>query len=134
MTVEDRVKAYRVESVSRIRRMNPITPMRTYLNLCGRMNLTTGKNLHFNVLDGAIVDWSDATLTLVREHQSAKFRVIGGWGGCGVEGAVVELVHGQTHAFLDHADIIARFPCTPEGMEDIKQMVGGNSVLFATLD
>lgn len=102
---------------------------RISLNACGKMNLRTGENKHFNVLK----DWnSDALLTIVVDDLD-RVRVIGGWGGCGELGDRVE-IHSSSGRYLITATLSRTYPCTPEGLAAIRSDIGKNSVTFGTLD
>lgn len=102
------------------------------LNNCGRLNLTTGKNRHFNVL----TDWADdadASITVVNCDDGYGIRLIGGFGGVGDVGERVELFAGGLR-FMSQATVCETFPATAEGMATIRERFGANSINFSTLD
>ena len=101
------------------------------INVCGRLNLNTAQNLHFNLLD-AEISWHDAKLTLVREQN--RWRLVGGFGGMSEEGTEIRFQHSQTFRELGFGTVSFTFPCTKEGLQSIKNVVGSNTVLFCTLD
>ena len=106
---------------------------RVSLNPCGKLNTTTGKNLHFNVL----TDWSGdegySLGTFTDWDAKGKQILIAGWGGAGEVGEAIDLYHGQTNKFMGTILIEATFGGGAEGLAEIKQTVG-NSIRFATLD
>lgn len=107
-----------------------------FLNMCRNLNLSTGKNTHFNVL----TDWDEnhhvqIFTTIGFGDDAGKHRLVGGYGPDGYAlNEVVELVHGQTHRHIADAVAGLTFPCTPEGLAAIRQRLGRNSVPFSTLD
>lgn len=102
---------------------------KVYLNGCGRLNLRTGQNLHFN-LDDPAAAWSDATLTLVKTREG-KLKVIGGFGEA-LQGEMTLYTAG--HRWLGTARAIGHYRATPEGRAQLAERIGTNTVAFATLD
>ncbi len=99
-----------------------------YLNNCRNLNLTTGKNCHFNVLE----DWTaEATLT-VATCDDGRTRLIGGWGTM-EEGETVDL-YAASGRYLTAATIGKGFPCDAAGLEALRNHLGKGSVPFSTLD
>jgi len=99
------------------------------LNACGRLNLKTGKNLHFNIDEW---DGQGASLTLV-EETLGRYRLIGGW-GTWKDDSILYLHSARTGTILSTARVVTTYPCSPEGRADLAKRVGGRSVLFGTLD
>lgn len=101
-----------------------------YINQCGRINLNTGMNLYFNILE----DWTeDAHLVLFR-HQNGTMRVVGGAGQYEA-GRRFQLFVAQYNRRIGAAEVVKTLPCTLDSLQEIKQDLGGdNSVLFSTWD
>jgi hypothetical protein len=98
-----------------------------FLNNCGRLNLKTGRNLHFNV----IADWDGSESLVVIWRRDGKFQVVGTCGSMRV-GKDVEL-YTNTHRYLRQGTIGKSFPNTDEGRAALRAEYG-NSVPFSTLD
>ena len=104
--------------------------MKGYVNNCGKLNLNTGRNAHFNVLK----DWKDDGSThVVLFNRNSGARAVG---GCGEykPGELVELYAAGNHRFLCHAVVDLCVPCNAEGLRKIKEVIGANSISFGTWD
>ena len=96
---------------------------------CGRLNLTTGKNKHFNVLD----DWSDSDGSRVTLMTSVdEMRLVGGWGDY-VQGDQIEQHRDSPGAaYIGQYTVIAdSFPATSDGLDDIKRLIGEKTIAFS---
>lgn len=95
---------------------------------CGKLNLTTGQNMHFNVLK----DWTpgDSHLTLYVEEtydfgkrkEVTKYRVVAGSGAEDWLPDTLFLVHDQTHRQVGYGDgfkKVGNFPNTEVGLHNL---------------
>jgi hypothetical protein len=103
--------------------------MKGYVNSCGRLNLNTGKNAHFNVL----TDWvnTDTHITLFK-MDGGKLRAIGGW-GAHENGATLHLLT-NTHRHIGYATVVHTVPTTAAGLAELKNLIEENTVTFGTWD
>ena len=112
--------------------------MKGYVNTCGKLNLKTGNNAHFNVLR----DWSpkDTHIVLFRMKPDywrsmpaeAVYRAVGGHGEYEV-GEGVELLT-STHRKIGFGVAELCVPCDAAGLIKLKEKLGKNSVNFGTWD
>lgn len=103
---------------------------------CGSLNLRTGKNRFFNVLE----DWTpgDSRLTLYYQHagEFGRYRIVAGWGSEDRLPETIRLVNDQTYRKIGDGSWskCASFPNTPEGLAALKIRVNNSpTVAMCTL-
>lgn len=121
---------------------NPTKPSKAYINKCGTLNLKTGKNLYFNVLQ----DWEPGSSSLYLYQEvgadpySANANKTMLWlvGGHGTDHEGVQRVDqfldSQSHRHLGFWRLMGEYLNTPEDMAKIADEIGKNSVRFGTYD